>query len=247
VIVSARVEDMVQPSINTLAAVTIQNRGAAEVVFPGGSVVARGDALQAGGIAFQPLVTPNDYRIGPGEYVTLTLTVGNPCTAGRPGGVVFTVDPDKRVAEANDGNNQMSLPSVGSFAGGDLAGGMSLQSVQATGEDRALVPAHLPADIEVRVVNVGTTPAIWCPGVTLWRETESPVAYKYGLRGVSNTDSFPRLIPLSGAIVVPLRGAYQPGDVPPGTYAWKVRLNPDGRIPEANSANNVLSSGVTIR
>src|SRR5512140_3483144 len=56
VIQSVKVTDQQSPSPITLALMTVKNQGQADAVFPAGSVLARGDASQPGGLAFQNLV-----------------------------------------------------------------------------------------------------------------------------------------------------------------------------------------------
>lgn len=248
VITSVTVRDEA-PAPVTMAQVSIQNKGAAPVTFPAGSVLARGDAAQAGGIAFAPMTTPVNYSIPAGESRTLSL-VADVCATARTGTVTFRVDPDNKVSEANEGNNTLALGSVSSFAAGDLQlMGVSFVSTGPIIGDRQdyILPAGSPVTMRLMLKNVGTGYVLACPGVAIWRETASPVSSKYGLRSYSIPAA--KLYPPSSSsiIIFDLPAAYGPGDLPPGTYPWTVTINPDGRIRELSAANNVATVMVTIR
>ena len=232
------------------------------MTFPAGSVLLRGDAAQSGSIGFQPLSTPTPYTIAAGASVQLTMTVGDVCAAGRPGPVTFRVDPDAVVPEGNESNNSRSLPTVGSFANADLQA-MDLSLEQAgspppSGPDLGLhqgVSAGSVGDLVVLIVNKGSGEAVLCPGLVLWREVESPVASKYGLRAVNTPGSVTVIAPHQGnpnrlgehVYGARLAGAYQPGDLPPATYTWKVMVNPSGQLHETNTGNNVSTGYAVIK
>jgi hypothetical protein len=93
IIQSVNVKDVVAPAPATIALVTIKNQGSADIVFPAGSVLARGDAARPGGINFPALTTPTEFMIAAGASKQLTLSVGDVCAAGHPGSVTFRVDP----------------------------------------------------------------------------------------------------------------------------------------------------------
>lgn len=248
VITSVSVKDLPIPSPSTTAEVVVQNKGSAPVTFPAGSVLVRTEAGQSGGITFQPMTAPGDYTIAPGEARSLTLTVGDPCSAGKAGKVTFLVDPDGKVRESNETNNAFVLSSVGSFTTGDLVAlGMALTSKapnMGTEKNPGSIPAGYAADLEVTVRNGGSGYALLCP-TPLFRETQSPVSGKYGLRSAAGSSSAKAM--QAGAVMVfKLSGAYAAGDLPPGSYPWAVLVNPDGRMPETSAANNAASGGVTV-
>jgi hypothetical protein len=250
VITAVTVQDVPIPTPSTTARVTVQNKGAAAVTFPAGSVLARGDAAQAGGIAFQPMTTPVDYEIATGQSTVLTLTVGDPCAAGKAGTVTFRADPDNKVRESDEGNNSSTVNGVGSFVTGDLqAAGVYLETTAPGGNDKDTggVPAGYPAALSVTFRNVGTGPVLLCPGVALWRETASPVSSKYGLRTTKNEGTAVKVYPPGVTMISKLAGAYATGDLPPGSYTWSVLVNPDGGMRETSSANNAATTTVKIR
>ncbi len=248
VITSVTIKDTPIPTPGTTALVTIQNKGPSAVAFPAGSVLARGDAGTAGGVAFQALTTPSDYTIDAGASKQLTLSVGDVCAAGKAGTVVFKVDPDGKVHEANEGNNSFSVSNVAPFATGDLAAvSVGLKSTAPSyGTDKnAGIAAGYAANLEVMIRSNGSGPALICPGEVMFKETASPVSGKYGLR----TAKFggPAKVLLSGtATVWSIPNAMAAGDLPPGTYAWAVQVNPDGRTPETSNSNNAASAPVPI-
>jgi hypothetical protein len=259
VIDAVTVTDVSTPPPRTLATVTVRNAGARDVTFPAGSVLLRGDAAQSGSIGFQPLSTPTPYTIAAGASVQLTMTVGDVCAAGRPGPVTFRVDPDGMVPERNESNNSRSLPTVGSFANADLqAPDLSLEQAGSPppphpGMQQG-VSAGSVGDLVVIIVNMGSGEGVLCPGLVLWREVESPVASKYGLRAVNTPGSVTVIAPRQDpnrmavhAYGARLAGAYQPGDLPPATYTWKVMVNPSGQLHETNTGNNVSTGYAVIK
>ncbi len=249
VITAVSLRDVPIPTPVTTAEVTIQNKGAAPVTFPAGSVLARGDAGQAGGIAFPAMTTPADYVIAAGESKILTLSAGDPCAAGKSGTVTFRVDPDNKVRESDESNNSSTVYGAGSFAAGDLqAAGVSLETTApAYGQDKlpGTAPAGYPANLAVTVRNAGTGPVLLCPGVVFWRESASPVAGKYGLRTVKYGSV--KLMQPGAVLVSTLATAYAAGDLPPASYTWSVLVNPDGALRETSSANNAATTVVKIR
>ncbi len=262
VIDAVTVTDVGTPTPRTLAAVTVRNAGARDVTFPAGSVLLRGDAAQSGSIGFQPLGTPTPYTIAAGASVQLTMTVGDVCTAGKPGPVTFRIDPDAVVPEGNESNNTRSLPTVGSFANADLQA-LNPGLLQAgspppsgyLGGGQSSVSAGSVGDLAVIIVNMGPGEALLCPGLVLWREVESPVAGKYGLRAVNTPGSVTAIAPRQGGTAplgarlyrTTLAGAYQPGDLPPATYTWKVMANPNGQLRETNTGNNTSTGSAIIK
>jgi hypothetical protein len=247
VIQSVNINDAVVPAPATIAKVSVMNKGPADIVFPAGSMLVRGDAAQPGGIAFPALTTPTEFMIASGASKDLTLSVGDVCTAGNPGPVTFRVDPANVVRETDDGNNAISVQ-VSSFASGDLrAVSVLVEIPNASGDVRRTA---YPATESVKYVNEGPGPILFCPGVTLWRETASPVSSKYGLREIKNT---------SGKAIVynpsnnnypfqsEIPGALQPGDLPPGRYTWSIVMNPDGKIRETRSSNNAVTNQSSVQ
>jgi hypothetical protein len=250
VIQSVKVRDIELPAPATIALMSVKNLGPASTVFPAGSVIARGDATQRGGIAFSALTTPTEFTIAAGESRELTLSVGDVCAAGNPGAVNFRIDPANVVRETDDRNNAM-LVQVSSFASGDLTPAEVRMSNH--GEKSDSISSSLPA-AEIVICRVGGTgPILLCPGVTLWRETASPVSSKYGLREVKNMSGKPIIHnPRSYSerqsyLESSIPGALQPGDLPPGTFTWSIMMNPDGKIREINSSNNAVTSQITVK
>jgi hypothetical protein len=119
-------------------------------------------------------------------------------------------------------------------------------------------------DLHVTVKNSGSTPALMCPGMTLIRETATPVSSKYGLQTLTFSQPSPAapqpspttnqqnarlewdLTPLMRNLVIAPGESYSDfvlracghDDLQPGVYEWKVAVNPDGAIQEPNRANN---------
>ena len=249
IIQSVKVTDQQSPSPITLALVTVKNQGQADAVFPAGSVLARGDASQAGGLAFQNLTTPAEFLIAAGSLKYLTLTVGDVCSAGKPGPVTFRIDPDNVVAESNETNNAQALQ-ASSFSSGDLRPtGVGLVNPPRAGQEYPWVDARYPADEYLNYVNEGTGPVLWCPGQALWRETASPLSGKYGLRELKNTGTKIELLQPTGMgrYNSKIPGAFQPADLPPGTYNITAVMNPDGRMRESNTSNSTVTSPTTVK
>ena len=250
IIESVAIEDVPGPTPMTTARVTIRNQGAANAVFPAGSVLVQGDPGQSGGLTFLPLTTPVEYLVAPGGTKLVMLSVGDVCAAGNPGTVVFRVDPANVVRETSDANNAQPVQ-ASSFASGDLratsVGFSNTPSVDMRG--RPGIIASRPADESLFSASNGPGFVLWCPNVVMWRETASPLAAKYGLREVKNTSGQPRVIRLGNAqwTGANFAGAIQVGDLPPGgPYTFSVRLNPDGKIRETNAGNNDATCGLNV-
>ncbi len=247
VITSVTVKDNV-PSPVTVALVTIQNKGPAAVTFPAGSVLARGDAGSAGGVAFQALTTPTDFTIEAGASKSLTLSAGDVCAAGKPGTVVFKVDPDGKVRESNEANNSFSVSNVAPFAAGDLAAvSVGLKSTAPSyGTDKnAGIAAGYAANLEVMIRSNGNGPALICPGEVMFKETASPVSGKYGLRTAKFGGPAKLLLP-GTTTIWSIPSAMAAGDLPPGSYSWAVQVNPEDRTPETSKGNNAASAQVVV-
>jgi hypothetical protein len=249
IIQSVNVKDVVAPAPATIALVTIKNQGSADIVFPAGSVLARGDAARPGGINFPALTTPTEFMIAAGASKQLTLSVGDVCAAGHPGSVTFRVDPANVIREMDEGNNAMSVQ-VSSFASGDLRPViMVMENGPSVGEsEKRSIQSSYPATEIILYQNVGSGPILHCPGVTLWRETASPVSSKYGLRDVKNTSGKAIIVlPGMGGIESKIPGALQPGDLPPGTFTWSILMNPDGKIRETIPSNNAITTQIIVK
>lgn len=238
------------PATNAL--VTVENKGTDAATFPAGSTLVRASA-QSGGVTFQPMTTPIDYTIdvGVGQAKTLTLSL-DPCKSGKPSKVSFSVDPDNKVRELNETNNMFVIDSVAPYATGDLqALSIALRSNapgNALGDAKVAtyVPAGYPASMEVGIFSAGSGPALLCAGATLFRETQSPVSTKYGLRTFT-VGANSKLLQSGTRVIEVMSNAYAVGDLPPGGYTWAVLVNPNGQMPEASAANNAASTVVTIK
>jgi hypothetical protein len=246
VITGAHISAFTTPP-SLVAQLTVQNTGSVQVVMPTGSVLARGDAAQPGGIAFPPLVATANYAIAAGASRTISLPL-DPCAAGKAGAVTFRVDPDNRVPETSESNNSFTLPAVNDFGDGDVVPtAVDLVTQHVLGGQSAHpdgIPSAYPADLWVSVsISPPDKWVLWCPGVALWRETESPLSGKYGLRELRNLGSAPIRIMVGTSI---LKNAFAPGDLTPGRYTWKVLLNPDGQIRETNTGNNAFTARVLV-
>jgi hypothetical protein len=238
------------PTPSIIAQVWVKNAGAVPVTVPTGSVLVRGDAAQPGGIAFAPLVATADFTLAPGQTKPLSLTL-DPCAAGKAGAVNFRVDPDNRVRESDKSNNTFTVSSVTTFADADLVPTFVDLFTQGptgsgSGPNKPGTPSAYPANL---VVSINLSPAsgrlVWCPGVALWRETQSPLSGKYGLRTLKNEGSTPIVLgPQAGGA---LQNAFAAGDLTPGQYTWKVLVNPDGKIRETNTGNNAITATITIK
>ena len=250
VITGVVVKDLT-PVPATNALVTVENKGTAAATFPAGSTLVRAEAPQSGGTTFQPMTTPTDYTVGAGQARTFTLSL-DPCKFGKPSKVSFSVDPDNKVRELNETNNMFVIASVAPFATGDLQVHGEAVKLHSTAprygidKDPANVPAGYPASLEVTIFNAGSGPALLCAGAAFFRETQSPVSSKYGLRTVPVGVNSKLLLP-GNTIIVTLSNAYAAGDLPPGSYTWSVLVNPDGQMPEASAANNAASTVVKIQ
>jgi len=109
IIQSVKINDSMVPAPATIATVMVMNLGPADIIFPAGSVLVRGDAAQQGGVFFPALTTSTEFAIAAGTSKTLMLSVGDVCAAGNPGLVTFLVDPAKVIWETNDENDGMSV------------------------------------------------------------------------------------------------------------------------------------------
>ncbi len=235
----------VRPS--TVANLVVRNAGPADAVFPAGSVIFRAEPAP-GGATFQAMNAPGPYTIAAGSSVTLSTSVPDLCAPAQPATVSFVVDPAGAVTESNETNNRKAVASVYPFSKGDMTPlGMRMWSLTETGSDAGPIPGSAPADLNLDFENTGTLAVILCPGVTLMRETETPLSTKKGFREVKYTGSTYKLFMPGATMSVVLKGAFQPGDLPPGTYTWKVMLNPDGRIAEASKTNDGASAVIQIK
>ncbi len=247
VITSVTVKDNM-PSPGTVALVTVQNKGPAPVTFPAGSVLVRGDAGGAGGVAFPALTTPADYTIDAGASKQLTLSVGDVCAAGKAGAVTFKVDPDGKVRESNEANNSFPVSNVAPYPTGDLAavsvGLKSTAPSYGNAKDEGVSAAY-PASLEVMIRSGGSGPALICPGEVMFKETASPVSGKYGLRTAKFGGPAKLLLP-GTTTIWSIPSAMAAGDLPPGSYGWAVQVNPEDRTPESSKSNNTASAQVPI-
>jgi len=103
-----------------------------------------------------------------------------------------------------------------------------VQQAQSRGNDQGPIAGSAPADLTLTVDNSGQGTILLCPGVTLVRETQSPSAATRGLLDVRFTGSAMKLFRPGETLSFSIKGAFQPGDIPPGTYTWKVLVNPTG-------------------
>lgn len=247
VITAVTVKDNM-PSPGTVALVTIQNKGPAAVTFPAGSVLARGDAGGAGGVAFAALTTPADYTVDAGASKQLTLSVGDVCAAGKAGAVTFKVDPDGKVRESNEANNSFPVSNVAPYATGDLAaisaGLKSTAPSYGTDKDQGIAAGYA-ANLEVMIRSGGSGPALICPGEVMFKETASPVSGKYGLR-TAKFGGPAKLLNPGTTTIWSIPSAMAAGDLPPGSYSWAVQVNPEDRTPETSKSNNTASAQVPI-
>lgn len=247
VIDAVQITDSPIPSPVTTAHVTIVNKGQVDAVFPAGSVLVRGDGGGAGIISFKPMVTPVEYSIPAGGSKSMDLVVAEQCNA-KPGAVIFKADPDGKVRESDEANNARVVQSAGAFGGGDLqATGVGLISNGPSyGEEKApAIDGRYPAKLSVMVRNAGSAPVVICSGVTIFREIQSPLSAKYGLRELKAANSV--LMPPASVMGFQLAGAYQPGDLPGGSYTWTVLVNPDNKANETTSSNNTATGQVGIK
>ncbi len=104
--------------------------------------------------------------------------------------------------------------------------------------------------INVEIKNIGSGPAYFSPGMTAWETTEAPSANaNMGLRTQSIGLQFDEV--LGGKIETPMAIVVKPGEsyvsslvvansgrLAPGEYTYSVKVNPDGRIEEADKTNN---------
>ncbi len=246
--------------LRAVAYVTVRNAGSANAVFPAGGVVVSG-AAASGGLRFPNLVAQAEFVLAPGQSQVLVLHSQDPCTAGwGPAPVTFQVNPQGAVQEPQRGNNSSTLaPPVADLATSDLVAS-GLRIVYGTDPRDNRSPAQLLA---VTVKNNGSGPALLCPGMTLVRQTASPLAAKYGLQSVAFNQPAPAppdpptsvnnpgavrqadyVPPTSNIVILPGATtefrmlAYKPGDLQPGVYEWKAKVNPDGTAREASTGNN---------
>ena len=201
----------------------------------------RGD----GTVPFLPLTTPTEFTIPVGKTSELSVRVADICAKLPTGTVTFTVDPTGRVAEANESNNARAVASVGSFAKGDLQP-MQMVIRSQYGDPNVILPSEV-GRLDVYARNTSAAPLLLCPGAVLFKETTSPLASTKGLRELRYSATAPKLLKPDEDIIFSLANALMPGDLPPGTYAWKVLVNPNGDIRETSAANNALGAQVTVK
>jgi subtilase family serine protease len=104
--------------------------------------------------------------------------------------------------------------------------------------------------INVEIKNIGSGPAYFSTGITAWETTEAPTANaNMGARPQGIGLQFDEV--LSGKIVTPTPIVLKPGEsyvssqvvvssgkLAPGEYPYAVKVNPEGKIGEADKTNN---------
>ena len=243
--------------------VTVRNAGSLAAAFHKGAVVVSGTATDRRGMHFANMRATQDFTLQPGETVTAVMRTLDACGAGFNGSpVTFLADPQGTVAEKQRGNNSSAVtPSVTDPAAADLVVS-AMRIAFGTDPRDHRSPAYL---LVVTVKNTGAGPALLCPGMTLVRQTATPVSAKYGLQSVvygqpttppsvpplpTNPDpadhrlEFDHMPPQYNIVILP--GATRDfsllackiGDLQPGIYEWKVRVNPDAAARESNLGND---------
>ena len=150
-----------------------------------------------------------------------------------PGTYAFTamVEPDNRVEEANESNNQMpcSLTITAPPSRSDLViSSMTLNPAQPS--------TNSAFNLEVTIRNQGEGPAVIPPST-------------YILSGAPHAGS---ALEYNGSTLNPggtktyLMGATGDG-AQRGTRTWTIRLDPNSRVPETNESNNEGTISVTVR
>jgi hypothetical protein len=245
------------------AFVTIRNAGSLDAVFHKGAVVVSGAAADAHGMRFANALAGEDFTLKQGETQTAVLRTVDACGGGfNASPVTFRADPQGLVPERQRGNNTSAVtPAVADPAAADLVvSSMRLQWGTDPRDNRS--PAFL---LVVTVKNSGAGPALFCPGMTLVRQTATPVSAKYGLQNAFYgqpttppavpplpTDPVPgdhrleidHMPPQYNVVILPGAThdfnllACKTGDLPPGIYEWKAKVNPDGAARESNLGNN---------
>jgi len=237
------------------AYLAITNAGTAPVSVPGGSIIARGDPVQAGGIAFSSIAVQDGLSLSPGAGYQAHLYTTGWCPAGKPGAVTFRVNPDNTLGETDKTNNSFTLPAA-SLIGDIQSPEVWLESQRfpldgITGlispTQRNTLPRGFPADIVVSFHNPGPGYVVVCPGVALLRDVQSPLSAIYGLKTYNypNVNFSSNAYP-GGDIRVKLKSAVGPVILSPGSYTWQFLLNPQGAIAESNAGNNTVTATVTV-
>jgi hypothetical protein len=113
--------------------------------------------------------------------------------------------------------------------------------------------------INVEIKNIGSGPAYFSPGMTAWETTQAPTANaSMGIRtqsmGVQNDEVLGGKIETPQAIVLKPGESYvsslavvNSGRLAPGEYPYSVKVNPDGRIEEADKTNNEQKGALKLK
>jgi hypothetical protein len=237
------------------AYLNITNTGTAPVSVPAGSIVARGDPVQAGGVAFSSLKVQDGFSLFPNSGYQAHLYTTGWCPAGKPGAVTLRVNPDNTLAESDRTNNGFTLPAASLI--GDIQGAEVWLESQRFPPDgitglippaqRNTLPRGFPADIVVSFHNPGPGYVVVCPGVALLRDVQSPLSGIYGLKTYNypNVNFSSNAYPGGGSLIK-LKSAVGPVVLSPGSYTWQFLLNPQGAIAESNAGNNTVTATVTV-
>ncbi len=233
----------------------ITNTGTAPVSVPAGSIIARGDPVQAGRIAFSAAKVQDGFSLFPRSGYRAHLYTTGWCPAGKPGAVTLRVNPDNTLGETDKTNNGFTLPAASLI--GDIQGAEVWLESQRFPPDgitglippaqRNTLPRGFPADIVVSFHNPGPGYVVVCPGVALLRDVQSPLSGIYGLKTYNypnvnfSSDAYP-----GGGTLIKLKSAVGPVVLSPGSYTWQFLLNPQGAIAESNAANNTVTATVTV-
>lgn len=228
------------------ATLTIGNAGNAPADIPAGTVLVKAES-RPGGLTYRPLDPTYAQSILPAGETMVGFDVREYCSAGfLPDTVTFTLDPGGKIAERKDNNVVKAVPNAADVRKADLV----VSAMKFSYPTLAKGPTD-PLDLVVTIKNVGTGPALLACALSaiatdgLYKEVESPVSGKYGLRPFQSPD-LPRTIEPGKTYNATLRNAYRLVDLTPGSYVWKVQIDPLGHILETDKGNNMGTTTVTI-
>ncbi len=239
-IASIDFQEVLQGTPVIIAKLNIRNQGTADAVLVG--------AIASAGIPGKPDAAPftgghtqASGTLKPGEVRQIGMTLGlclvqasNLVPVDLVSPVQFVVDPGNSVAESNEDNNTLTATLPLSITAAALfVRYVRLRSPQGPAPSPPNDSAgwsYLASDLVIHVQNTGKGPALWCPNRMLLREASTPVAARHPLHSVINQTGQPIFIPAGQAYVATLPNAVYQNELAPGSYTWRLQLNPQHGI-----------------
>jgi CARDB protein len=214
------------------ATITIRNRGNADAWFPPNSWIIGGPSqytnISAPGKITNSQTSANT-AIRPGQTWSATLAGKASCLRGDPIEVRFQVDPQNRVQETNENNNEWKkLVANRAVPGQNQQPDVVIESVSF----RPPNPTHYDrVMIDVKMRNVGAGPAVFCEHDLIWMsqiEGANGGGGGAGDRVVKPNEEF-----MGGLNIV------EPNTMQKGCYRVRVTVDPRNAIVETNENNNM--------